>query len=180
MIDEEEQSGEDGDGENTPTTQGADFTQIARVLALTAGVGVAAIIFVLLFSQLFLPFVVLFEGSGVDYSFDCREYEGELSTGYNLEEEWLLSENITGYEDIPENQKTNLSNETIEALRSLGEGSFTSSNYSELTEEQKKNFREDLNDERVIVNDRNLSPPSHVFYRGQMYTCDTDRFSSGA
>ena len=179
MTDDEKPE-ESGNEESTPSTQGADFTEIVRVSALTAGAAAAAIFLVFLFSQLFLPFVVLFEASGADYSFDCREYEGELSTGYNLKEKWLLSENITGYEDIPENQKTDLSNETIEILKSLGEGSFTSSNYSELTDGQKKNYRKDLNGERVIVNDRNASPPSHIFYRGQMYTCDTDLFSSGA
>jgi len=124
----------------------------------------------LLLRYFFLPFFILSSGEGTEYGFNCEEYEG------GLKEEWLLSENITGYEDIPENQKTNLSNETIEALKSLGRRSFTSSNYSELTEEQKGNFKKVLKGERVIVNDRNATPPSHVFYGDQMYTCDTDRF----
>lgn len=142
-------------------------------LLLISGVTITVLGVLLVLS---LPIYGFFSGEGTEYGFDCREYEGELSTGYNLKEEWLLSENITGYEDIPENQKTNLSNETIEALKLLGKGSFTSSNYSELTEEQKRNFKKVLKGERVIVNDRNATPPSHVFYEDQMYTCDTDRF----
>lgn len=119
---------------------------------------------------LYLPiFVFFFPDGGTEYRFNCGEYEG------GLEEEWLLSDDITGYEDIPENQKTNLSAETTEALKSLGRGSFTSSNYSELTEEQKRNFKKELNGERLIVRGRDATPPSHVFYRGQIYTCDTDQ-----
>lgn len=133
----------------------------------------AIIIFLGIGLLLYLPvFVFFFPDGGTEYTFDCGEYEGGLS------EEWLLSEDITGYEDIPEEQKKNLSNETIDALKSLGEGSFTSSNYSELTEEQKRNFKKELNGERlIIVRGRDATPPSHVFYRGQMYTCDTDQMT---
>jgi len=132
----------------------------------------AVVIFLGIGILLYLPtFVFFFPNEGTEYRFDCGEYEGGLT------EEWLLSDDITGYEDIPENQKTNLSAETIEALKSLGRGSFTASNYSELTEEQKRNLKKDLNGERVVVRGRDATPPSHVFYRGQMYTCDTDQMT---
>jgi hypothetical protein len=90
------------------------------------------------------------------------------------------SGNITGYEDIPKDQKENLSNETIEALKSLPRRSFVSSNYSELTEEQRRHFKRNLNGEGVTVDSRNATPPPHVFYKGRMYTCDTDRYTEGA
>lgn len=135
---------------------------------------ILVIVLILLFGNIYLiPYVT---ESPPEHVFDCSEYEGELSTQYNLKEEWLLSENITGYKDIPDNHKTNLSNETIEVLKLLGEGSFNSSNYSELTEEQKRNFKKGLKSGRVLVDDRNAPPPSHVFYKSQMYTCDTDRY----
>lgn len=132
----------------------------------------ALVIFLGIGTLLYLPiFVFFFPAEGTEYIFDCREYEG------GLKEEWLLSDNITGYKDIPENQKKNLSTEAIDALKSLGEGSFTSSNYTELTGEQKRNFKKDLNGERVVVRGRDATPPSHVSYRGQMYTCDTDQMT---
>ncbi|MDZ7688609.1 MAG: hypothetical protein U5J64_07805 [Halobacteriales archaeon] len=84
-----------------------DYSWWVKLLLIS---GVAITVLGVLF-VLSLPIFGFFSGEGTEYGFDCREYERGLS------EEWLLSENITGYEDIPEDQKTNLSAETVEALK---------------------------------------------------------------
>jgi hypothetical protein len=124
---------------------------------------------------------------GTEYAFTCREYDGELSTGYNMKEDWLLSDEINGYEDIPENEKKNMSNETIESLKSLSKKSFTSLNYTELTEEQRGNVVKAVNREAVYISSRNATPPSGVinsyqdiFYRGKMYICGEEKLRGGA
>jgi len=44
----------------------------------------------------------VFGGEGGDkYSVSCDEYDGSVKT------EWIISDNITSYEDIPQGQKEN-------------------------------------------------------------------------
>jgi hypothetical protein len=127
---------------------------------------------------LFVSLFVLFSGIlylGVDFITDgqggylvsCNEYDGEMSTGEELKEEWIISDNITSYEDIPQSQKDNISNNTVEVLKGA-DGLFSAINYTEMSADEKELFRKALNTS-VRANSR---PYARVVYRGNVYSCD--------
>jgi hypothetical protein len=156
-------------------------TPVTVVLILVLAVlSLAFIIFFL--PKLFFGFVILFEGSGeTQYGVACYKFNGELSTGENVRENWVISDNITGYEDIPQSQKQNLSNDTIEVLKELPHYLYNATNYTDMSEERKTVFRKALNEnESAVVDSRDKTPYTRVFYQGNLYSCDTDRIPDGA
>jgi len=115
--------------------------------------------------------IIMTEPEEPRYGVTCDDFEGELSTGEKVRKGWLISDNITRYEDIPEDQKETLSNETIEVLKKL---SFNATNYSRLSEEQKEVFREGIND-TAQTDASNKTPPKYVLYKGNIYFCHGGR-----
>jgi hypothetical protein len=116
-------------------------------------------------------------GGGAEYTVDCDRIDG-------LRVEWLMSDNITGYEDIPESQKQNLSNDTREALDGMSSYNITGpvyTNYTDLSGAQKDLFRESLNDtETAVTENESKTPPLRIIYQGEAYFCDTDSYVPGA
>lgn len=102
------------------------------------------------------------------YSVTCDEYDGSVKT------EWQLSDNVMGYEDIPEDQKENLSNDTRKSLKRTPSGWFNAANYSDLSMAEKDVFKEALTD-TVVVDSRNKKPPLRVFYQEDVYFCYGER-----
>lgn len=121
-----------------------------------------------------ITFLALSGGGGTEYSVTCDEYDGELGTGEKLREEWVISDNITSYKDIPEGQKGNLSNDTINILKGLTH-SYNATNYTELSDKQKEVFREAIDERFAVVDNREKTPYVRVVYQDVVYFCDTDR-----
>jgi hypothetical protein len=113
-------------------------------------------------------------GGGAEYTVICDEYDGPLRV------EWLISGNITGYDDIPENQKQNLSDDARKTLKSMNSySSYDSINYTDMSSAQKQLFRESLNDGAVTENG-SQTPPTRIIYRGKAYSCNTEKYVPGA
>jgi hypothetical protein len=102
-----------------------------------------------------------------EYSVSCGRYDGKMATGEELKEEWVISDNITNYADIPQSQKDNLSNDTVEILKRAN-GSFKATHYTNMSSAEKELFRKALNTS-VRSNTR---PYGRVIYRGRLYSCD--------
>jgi hypothetical protein len=140
------------------------------------GVGIVLIITIIsiafFYSVLFGDGIILFGGGSAEYAVICDKYDGELRT------RWLLSDNITGYDDIPDSQKENLSNSSREVLKRANP-SYNATNFTELSEGQKEIFIEAINGSAVTENESN-TPYVRIFYRGEMYSCDTDVYVPGA
>jgi hypothetical protein len=179
---DENQSKEKEDEKSTTTTQGADFHQIVRVLVLAVGVLVAIIFLVWLFSQLFLPFVVLLESGGGDEMFlSCSLAD---SHSEHMKISWLKSNNISSYEEIPEEEKRNLSAESerwlnISALNDteVRVREYNPVKYKNLSEEEKELFKDSLNS-RVYFDGsdwyRNSSfgtKSDKILYQRDIYQC---------
>ena len=178
---DENQSKENGDEKSATTTQGADFHQIVRVLVLAAGVLVVIIFLVWLFSQLFLPFVVLLGGGDGGWSMSCSLAE---SHNEHMKISWLNSDNISSYEEIPKEEKRNLSAESerwlnISALNDTESRvrEYNPVKYKNLPEEEKELFKDSLNS-RVYFDDsgwyRNSSfgtKSDKILYQRDIYQC---------
>jgi hypothetical protein len=157
------------DEEEGPSPREILVTVIAIVIVAVLTVGLIRAIGV---------FLVFSGGSGgAEYTVNCDKIDG-------LRVEWLISDNITGYEDIPENQKQNLSNDTREALNGMSSYNITDpryTNYTDLSSAQKDLFRESLNDtETAVTENESKTPPLRIIYRGEAYFCDTDSYVPGA
>jgi len=109
-------------------------------------------------------------GGGGEYTVDCDKIDG-------LRVEWLISDNITGYEDIPENQKQNLSDYNREQIKEMSSRNYNGTNYTnytDLSSAQKDLFRESLNDtETAVTENRSQTPPLRIIYGGDVYFCET-------
>jgi len=118
---------------------------------------------------LFLGLAVFLSGSGGEttYGVSCSEYDVPVETG------WLLSDNITSYEDIPQNQKRNLSNDTVETLKRLNSYSYNATDYTDMSNKQKRVFIQALNGS-IVVRNRSKTPDTQVVYKNEIYFCDTD------
>jgi hypothetical protein len=116
-------------------------------------------------------------GGGAEHAVNCDRIDG-------LRVEWLISDNITGYEDIPESQKQNLSDDTREALDGMSSYNITDpryTKYTDLSSAQKDLFRESLNNtETAVTENESKTPPLRIIYRGEAYFCDTDSYVPGA
>lgn len=115
------------------------------------------------------------EGSGDEprYSMNC--FEGDEI--HEIKEEWVRSDNITSYEDIPKNQTRDIPQRINESLKAAPSFWFTATEYENLSEREKEVFRRGLNGTRV---NRNEAVDTLVLYQGDVYYCDTDRFRGGA
>jgi len=108
------------------------------------------------------------------YRVTCDTYDRTIKT------EWLASNNITGYEDIPEAQKRNPSNDTKEELKGIPSGWFNATNYSDLSTPEKESFKKALDDGTRVKNRSKTPPYPRVFYNGEVYLCDTTQIGEGA
>jgi hypothetical protein len=99
----------------------------------------------------------------------CKEYDGKMATGEKLKEEWVLSDNITSYADIPKSKKENLSNKSITILKRAN-SSFKPTHYDNLSNAEQRLFKQALN--TTVWTDISLA--GDVVYRGNLYACDTD------
>jgi len=151
------------------------------VLALILVV-VLPILASLVFEKLFWAVYVIglsVTDDGPEYFVTCSEYDSELSTGAEIKEKWVISDNITRYDDLPETQKENFSNKTVEAFKQVP-FAFKATDYAEMSDDQKEIFREAINGSNVDIDNRSKTPERRVVYRGKVYTCDADRHHGGA
>jgi hypothetical protein len=148
---------------------------LRRVLVTAIVIVIAAVLTVILIRSLLVA-LVLFGGGGDEVrsevdTVDCYRVDG-------LRVEWLASDNITGYDDISESQKQDLSNDTVEELRRMAQEPELSNpyndtnyaNYTDLSDAQKDLFRDSLNDTETYENASRSLPP-RVIYRGDPYFC---------
>jgi hypothetical protein len=145
------------------------------VAAAVLSVMFLIVLITVLFPQIFLAFVIMFEGSPPDHHMTCDEF-GSVE----MQKSWLKSDNITSYKDIPENEKRSLSNESREQLRELASKWYDEtyySNYSEMSEKEKDLFGSAL-DDRISLSSReyeryeNDFTASLILYRQKIYECD--------
>jgi 23S rRNA maturation mini-RNase III len=129
--------------------------------------------FVLLVSFLYLLVNPTPSNEGPEYSMIC--YTGEDIQ--EIREEWVRSENITSYEDLPKNQTENLPQRIKESLKADASYWLTAVKYSNLSEDEKDVFRRGINGTRIS---RDESIGTLVLYEGSVYYCDTDRYTEGA
>jgi len=166
---DEEQTEENEEGKTSRLTVSLLF-----VAAAVFAVLFLLILITVIFPQIFLLFVIMFEGSPPDHHMTCD--------GINMEmqKSWLKSDNITSYEDIPENEKRSLSNETKERLKDTSSKWYDDTyyrNYSNMSEKEKGLFDSALND-RISLNSREYERYSDSFtrllilYRKGIYECD--------
>ncbi len=101
---------------------------------------------------------------GSEYAMSCSAYEP------TAQEEWLRSDNITSYEDIPESKKENLSEDERERLKSLPSFWFDGDDYGNLSNAQKDAFERAIN--HTIRANRSEIISKRVFYRGKTYRCE--------
>jgi len=125
------------------------------------------------FLSYFSPFIVLFEDEGVNYAVSCEKYAD------SLEEELLLPDNITGYEDIPDYQRENLSNETRKSLKELPDFFYNdATSFNSLSDKQKTIFKKKVLNDTLVSFDKPLN--AVVFYQEAVYRCQSDGRRSGA
>lgn len=156
---------------------------------------VLASVLVLLIALLFILFG---GGGGEDKYLICSLSD---SHSRHMKISWLKSDNISSYEDIPGEEKENLSAGSerwlnISALNYTDTyiREYNPTEYQELSEDRKKLFRNSLNS-RVYLDDldentstenlffnseRLFLNSSFILYQGDMYYCDIYRGSQGA
>jgi hypothetical protein len=135
----------------------------------------AALLIMFLAGYQFAMNFLLGDSSG---TFDaiCDEYDGDIGTNDRVKREWVLSDNIMSYEELPEDEKKNLSNASIEILK-RSDSLFVATNYSNLSAAQKEIFRASVNEseEPDRVNSRDKVPTGRIIYRGEIYSCELHR-----
>jgi len=98
--------------------------------------------------------------------------DGLHSRDYNryMKEEWLLSDNISSYEDIPESQKENLSVEAREWLNVTDQfvRVYSPIRYGNLSKEEQELFRRAINNTTSFREEPDFH---YVFYNRSMYYC---------
>lgn len=155
----------DEEGEEGPSPRKILVAAIAIVIVAVLTVGLIRVIG---------TFLVLSGSQGeAVYHVGCEEYDGPLR------DEWIISDNISSYEEIPQNQKSTLSNESVERLKDLSPRFYNATEYTELSEERKSVFRSALNGSVEVKTREEASYTDDIIYRGEVYECDFFR-DSGA
>ncbi len=158
----------DEEGEEGPSPRKILVTAIAIVIAIVIAADLTTGLI-----RVIGAFLVLSGGGGTEYHVNCEKTDGPLR------DEWIISDNITSYEDIPQSQKTTLSNESIERLKSLSPRFYNATEYTELSNEKKEVFRRAI-DDATEIDDVSKTPDRLVVYQGNVYSCTVDRYVPGA
>mgnify|MGYP006294246677 CR=1 FL=1 len=131
-----------------------------------------------------LYFPIPDNGESETHGMVCHEHK-ELTA----QKSWLKLENVTSYEDIPENEKNNLSNDTRERLKTASSHWYTVTNYRNLSRNEKNHFDAAIDtggrlNRRALLNrsgvDRYIFTDSLILYEGGIYSCDIDRLRGGS
>ncbi len=126
--------------ERTEETEEEKKTSSLTILLLAVGAIVSAVVFLALVTvvvpQIFLAFVLMFEGSP-DHYLTC---DYDLTADAELRESWIKSNDINSYEDIPKEEIENLSNDTKESLKRYPSSWYSGIEYSDLSEKEKELF----------------------------------------
>jgi hypothetical protein len=102
-----------------------------------------------------------------------------------MKNRWLLSDNISSYEDIPEAELENLSSEAKDWLRSEMMHEYDPIEYSELSKGEQNLFRRSINNSTVF-NETNAfwredpTDLNFVLRNGTVYRCDILKPNRGA
>jgi hypothetical protein len=152
------------------------------VTILAAALGVALLIIALVISIVVFPLFISVFPEVVFFVSDSPEdgdqilcsMDGPYSRDYNryMKDEWLLSDNISSYEDIPENQKENLSAEAREWLNDTGSGFVRVYNpitYDNLSKEEQELFRRGINNTTSFREEPDFQ---YVYYNKNTYYCN--------
>lgn len=104
----------------------------------------------------------------------------------HIKKEWLMSDNITSYEDIPEEERVNLSENAREFLRRSGWG-YKVISYQTLSNGEKKLFKSGV-DSPVEIDWGNethskfreyMGKDIHIRYQREIYNCQYWRTGDG-
>lgn len=164
----------------------ADVSTPTRSAFIKLGIAVVISAVILFLLVLVLYPLILHEGSkGGDYGMWCDKQEDfeQEEPSFEIKRTWIRSANITSYEDIPENEKNNLSNEAKEALKNVSSFWYNGTYYQNLSEKEKDIFNTSINDMARLNRselDRYVFANSLILYGGDIYYCDADRISRGA
>lgn len=108
-----------------------------------------------------------------------------------MKTEWLISDNVTSYNDIPKSERRNLSEDAKEFLKGnpSQRREFTPIDYQELSSREKEIFKRAIK-ERIKGNYSEVSEyaeiirsdgkNNHILYRNVLYDCDIIRPEEGA
>ena len=155
-----------------------------NVIILAAVLGVALLIIALVISIVVFPLFVSVFPEVVFFVSDSPEDDDQIlcsmdgqynrATDYNryMNDEWLLSDNISSYEDIPESQKENLSAEAREWLNDTESGVVRVYNpirYGNLSKEEQELFRRAIDNTTSF---RKKPEFRYVFYNKSIYHCN--------
>lgn len=112
------------------------------------------------------------EGGSV-YYISCED--GDVIQEIN--QEWVRSNNITSYEDIPKNQTKNIPQRIKESLKADPSFWLTATKYKNLSESKKEVFKKGLNGTRI---NKSESLGTLVLYQEDVYYCDIGEVRQGA
>lgn len=152
------------------------------VIVLAGALGVALFIVAFVVSVVVFPLFISAFPEVVFFLSDTSEDNDQLfcsmegpyskATEYNryMQDEWLISDNISSYEDIPESQKSNLSEEAQEWLNTSDQSIrvYNPVKYNDLSGEEQELFRRAIN---TTTSFREEPDFDYVFYDRSMYHC---------
>jgi hypothetical protein len=186
---EEEQTEENEEGKTSRLT-----ISLLLVAAVVFSMVFLVVLVTVLFPQIFLAFVIMFEGSSESDEFVCTPvgdrpgYEGYEKY---MKTRWLTSDNITSYKDIPESERRTLSEDAKEFLKGhpSQRRDFTPIDYQELSSREKEIFKRaiegpmkgdhtELSEYLDIT--RSDGEYNHILYRNTLYVCDINQAYRGA
>lgn len=126
-----------------------NFVLIAGLSLIGIVVSVFLILLVVLYSV--LSFIPLVDWDGNERQFDCTRME-ELDEEYSVyvNETWVKSDEIEEYEDIPEEQRRDLSEGAKRYLRDSARVDYTSRHYQNLPEKEKQLFMKAIESDSAI------------------------------
>ena len=131
-----------------------------------------------------VPAVVLLFSDSPDYteSVSCSLHENHSRY---MKTEWLLSSNVSSYEDIPNSERRNLSAEAMQWLESERAHEYNPIKYSELSDSERDLFKRAVNngttfDRSNAFWDEDPTDLNFVFYNGSMYRCEISTPPRGA
>jgi len=163
------------------TDNGDDDNKTVLIAGLILAVFVILTIVLLMlvlaspFFTTFSQFVALFSDSlESNEAVSCSVHEDH---NRYMKEDWLLSSNISSYEDISGNERDNLSTQAREWLTSEKMHEYNPIKYSELSEGEGNLFKRAVDSSTTfnrsnVFWDEDLTDLNFVYYNGTMYHCD--------
>ncbi|MDZ7689131.1 MAG: hypothetical protein U5J64_10555 [Halobacteriales archaeon] len=143
MTKKKQPTEEKGDKKDAPWMLGHDFMRVVLI-----GVSVVLILIFIVVELLFGFIILSSSGSPLFECHPVSEVHGEYDNYVN--QTWLKSNEIRGYEDIPEGVRRNLSEDAKRFLQIRGWVDYTPRHYQNLSEEEKSVFMKTIEKDSII------------------------------